>query len=484
MMSERQNLKYIEFFEEPCKYSAFIREDSPVDISYVIVDDEPGPYIQYIYDIVESGRVYLAITAPFSDKTLRLLRGEEISFSQEYGSVSLRIRNLTQCLLLLDMRNDSSQSFEGYNRGKNEIAGYQFRRRLKRFPGKTSFVTRYGRGMLEKMGISGAYGIVPLSIKTPYRGPMGNQDVQKLYEVFHHLEFELNSISGNLIQDKGSTVLIIFNGQKFPIKNSKSVQAFKVLVTNKGKEMSNKDLCELIGYRPRGGTIFKDKSKESVIQDGLTISSGSSDCFEKISRHERKKFKEKYAFTKVKIKEIRNKIDLLNNKINVENDSLGRLKSEFYKKISEEFGNDLNISRFNSVDLGTISSELCNEDQEYYNKIYARYLSETKKIYEKKKRIELRLKKCEAMLRETQKSNREAYLFGFKGKLQGDLWKIPSDRRDKITDYVRKLIPRLINQLEIINDPSPSILIKHITDNIVQSGRTIKCAGRDTWTID
>jgi len=96
--------------------------------SCIAVDDKPGELRPLLGRLVEEEICSQALSLPFGNLALELLNGNSVKHTE---SVSLSIPNIDKCILLLDMRNQEDQTFEGYDKSLSEIAGAQFYNKIK-----------------------------------------------------------------------------------------------------------------------------------------------------------------------------------------------------------------------------------------------------------------------------------------------------------------------------------------------------------------
>ncbi len=277
----------VEFFEEPNKYTFYTREDADNVISCVVVEDEPGPYLDLVAEVVDSGQCKMALTAPFTDKTLALLSGQRVLFGDDESPVPVALPDLTRCVVVMDMRNDSSQKFAGYDPTKHATAGIQFVRQLPGFPGRLFFATRYGRELLDAAGISGAYGVVPLRIKAGYRGKMPREDREAIKTALGlaltHCAFQ----QLNCIEPRGDFFQIVYRGQITIAKNNVGARILYALLQAGREGKSDRDLCQAVGYKPqasKGSRGTRSITATEMRGGGLTL----ADEVEVITSEERK----------------------------------------------------------------------------------------------------------------------------------------------------------------------------------------------------
>ena len=261
-------LKFTEFTEEPSDYLICFNPDSTSDITCVIVEDDPGPYLDFVQDVVQSGLCGTAMTAPFTDSTIQLLQGQEVTFGADSECARMRIPNPQHCVLVLDMRNETEQTFKGYNPKDFAICGYQFFRQLRGFPGKVFFATRYGRRLLEEKGLTGAFGVVPLELKSDYHGPMPAPDKQKLLATLDLALVQCDVSSVYRITRRGDAIDITFQGEVstlMPGKDGpkKSGLAFMAVVQSGPEGLTDEQIAEQIGYQSRPDSSQDDSEDSS-----------------------------------------------------------------------------------------------------------------------------------------------------------------------------------------------------------------------------
>lgn len=248
------------YTENPSDYLLCSDPDNQTDVTCVIVEDNPGPYLDFVQDIVQSGICSMAMTAPFTDITLQLLRGQPATFGNGSDRTTVALANPAHCVLILDMRNGDSestvQSFAGYDANRFELAGYQFFKQLRGFPGKVFFATRYGRDLLEEMGVTGAFGVVPLNLKSDYHGPMQESDKQKLLAALDLVllpidpsgVYRMTRRGDVIVMTSGGEIASIMPGKEGP---SKPAIAFMEVVKAGPVGLTGEELARRIDYKPR-----------------------------------------------------------------------------------------------------------------------------------------------------------------------------------------------------------------------------------------
>jgi hypothetical protein len=241
----------VEFYEARSKYTYYLREALRSSVSCVIVDDEPGPYPSLIAETVDSGQCKMALTAPFSDKTLSLLRGDAVTFGDVDHTVPVKLPNLSHCVLILDMRNEARQLFTGFDESRFEVAGIQFLKQLKGFPGRVFFATRYGREWIDKEGLR-FYGVVPLQVKAgPGGGSLGQQDREAIKTTIGQALTHCPLAEVNSIELDGKFCRIVWGGEIILLKNSVETRILYQLLRAAPSGMPDTELCKLVGYKPR-----------------------------------------------------------------------------------------------------------------------------------------------------------------------------------------------------------------------------------------
>ncbi len=244
-----------QYTEEPSDYLICFNPDNHTDISCVIVEDDPGPYLDFIQDIVHSGTCRLAMTAPFADRTINFLRGQPVIWGEGHERITLALDNPAHCVLILDMRNGISsstvQSFAGYDVQRFDLAGYQFFKQLRGFPGKPFIATRYGRDLLEEQGITGAFGIVTLGLKSDYHGPMQESDKRKLLAALDLVMIQCDVSAIYSMSPCGDHMQITFAGEITSIGISKPALAFMEVVRAGNDGLTDDELAEHIEYTSR-----------------------------------------------------------------------------------------------------------------------------------------------------------------------------------------------------------------------------------------
>lgn len=250
-------LKYAEFTEEPSVYTICSNTQSSTGVSCIIVEDDPGPYLNFLSEIVSSLSYHIVMTAPFAASTLRLLKGEEVIFGQGRMAPKVRIPDLSRCVVILDMRNETPQSFPGYEPKQFDMAGYQFFKQLRGFPGKVFFATRYGRAKFEEMGIHGPFGVIPLAIKAGYHGALMDADKQKIMAALDNALILCDVSSVYRIVRRGDVIDITYGGEVASIMPGKEgpsrpALAFMAVVQAGPKGLKDEELSMRLDYEPRG----------------------------------------------------------------------------------------------------------------------------------------------------------------------------------------------------------------------------------------
>jgi len=264
-------ITFSEFTEEPAVYIASTDTASKKDISCVIVEDTPGIYFEFVQQLVDKGICRTAMTVPFSDKTIELLQGHEVVFGNKTDATKIRIPNPAHCVLILDMRNGDTastvQSFTGYDPLKFELAGYQFYKQLRGFPGKIFIATRYGREQLKAEGIDGVFGVISLDVKGDYKG-MPESVKADLLAAIDLVLIQLQPMDINRMVFKGkSTVEITYHGEVFSMPARKSILAFMEVVKAGDEGLSDEVLAKKIDYAPREKKKEPDPSASGEDKD-------------------------------------------------------------------------------------------------------------------------------------------------------------------------------------------------------------------------
>lgn len=259
------SLQHMQFSADPSDYLVCYRDDTGKDISCVIVEDTPGPYMDFIQDIVQDGTCRMAMTAPFSDQTLRLLQGHEVTFGSGDSTAKVRIPNLAHCVVILDMRNGDSQStvqnFQGYDPKDFELAGFHFYNQMCGFPGKPFIATRYGRAHLEEKGISGFFGIVSLEMKADFTGMMPEREKRDLKVALDLALVGCKTSQLCRMLSRGGSIEITLKGEICTPPASQGLLAFMEVIKAGPDGITDADLAKRIHYRPRSSG--KDASCET-----------------------------------------------------------------------------------------------------------------------------------------------------------------------------------------------------------------------------
>lgn len=135
-------------------YHVYEAESSASKWSCVVVDDHPGQYRKLLQKLTDEdeGLCSLALTLPFDDMSIRFLSGysiqvdlaEEEEGKRVHRQKHIKLPNKTKCVLLLDMKNDTEQTFQGNKNSDN--AGAYFSRAIRAsFEGEVVIVSRYSQ---------------------------------------------------------------------------------------------------------------------------------------------------------------------------------------------------------------------------------------------------------------------------------------------------------------------------------------------------
>ncbi len=239
----------------------------PNDVSFIVVEDDPGPYEELLQDVVNEGLCALAASVPFSGEAIRLLLGEDVTFGEAgEEQVNVRLPNGAHCVAILDVMNaGEGLSFPGYDESRPDLAGHQFFRQLRGFPGMAFFATRYGTAQLQAEGRG--YGIVPLKKEPDDHGPLSEADVSELRKALDNalVQFDVSNI--NRIDHRGSVVAITFHGQVCTPPAKREVLAFMALVQSKPDGLTAQELADAVGYKPRPKTEPNLESNTDASED-------------------------------------------------------------------------------------------------------------------------------------------------------------------------------------------------------------------------
>jgi hypothetical protein len=258
-------MKTDEFFSEPAKYLVCRAATSGNDVSLVVVEDDPGPYMDFLQDVVEQGLCSLALTVPFSHEAIRLLLGEKVSLGEDDTAVEVCLPNPTHCVAILDVRNTAGQTFPGYDPSRPELAGYQFFKQLRGFPGKPFFATRYGTEHVQAQG--SGYGVIPLEKEPDDHGPLMEADLLKLRAALDNAMVQVDVSEINRMVHRGSTIEITFHGQVCTPPAKREVLAFMALVQSGPDGLTAQKLADAVGYKPRAPKPVVQGEKEDIAED-------------------------------------------------------------------------------------------------------------------------------------------------------------------------------------------------------------------------
>lgn len=252
-------LSLVEFTEAPSDYLICSNPGCAMDVSCVIVEDDPGPYLDLVQDIVAGGKCILAMTAPFTDNTIRLLQGQPVQFGLN-NTAQVQLPNLQHCVVILDMRNgekvSTEQTFTGYNPKEFALCGFQFFKQLRGFPGKIFIATRYGRSLLDQQGISDVFGVVQLQSKMEFERTMPEEDKQKVLAALNMalLPFDVSHVYRIALRE--NNIDITFRGEMTLLgpgkgEPKKSGLALMAVIQAGGEGISDEDLARRIGYQEK-----------------------------------------------------------------------------------------------------------------------------------------------------------------------------------------------------------------------------------------
>lgn len=177
--------------------------DFSTTISCIIVDDKPAFYSGVLQDILHRGIARMAMTIPFCDEALDLLRGRDILLGADDRCFRVRIPSLINCILIVDLENgvhkSSGFTFNNYNADDYLDAGLQFYRQLGGFPGRFFFTSRRGVDELSKIGIPSSMGIVKFRADNDYNDVMSRDDRASLLKALFVNRVGLDCFARSLI---------------------------------------------------------------------------------------------------------------------------------------------------------------------------------------------------------------------------------------------------------------------------------------------
>ncbi len=276
------------FMDAERRYFVFEDETNKNNCCCIVVEDEPGAYRKLLKDLVESGVCRMAAAVPFSDVSIDLLNGKEVKFE----NISIEIPILSRCVVVLDMRNESSSSFDGEQ--DKALAGYYFKKRISG-SARSFFATRYGSARFRADGLNGMYGFIDLEFK----GGMSNvaltgQDLQRVQSAVRIGLEDACYMTGNSILCYNDTVIFNFQGWVVPFPAKKPTKLLVEIIKSGSKGIHNNELCRLIestAYIPELAEL-PEIDLEELGPDGSMHVSGGRKVKETISADDIRKMQD------------------------------------------------------------------------------------------------------------------------------------------------------------------------------------------------
>ena len=288
----------------------------------------------------------------------------------------------------------------------------------------------------------------------------------------------------NKIVKCGRMYRFIFLGVETIIPSITSARAMYYLIKNKDKGVSDEELCELIGYRPRTGSSETTNTERMCIPQKLTSTNLSGQVFEYITYQERKNAQVKFTYIRNKsIPELKLDIEALDQEIAVLRNKQAEITKKCRVELDNFFGREF-ISEFSaSWQLDTTYPELCTSDREIFERVVEKALAKVRELEAKICELEKDRKDKLQILKQTQKTCNESFRWGYKSYPTGDgRWIVPR-KSTKEGDYVRKLKGRFLDYLRDKCHPRPVALIEEIEGSIIRIRGINKYVSDEEWEI-
>lgn len=488
-----------EYFEEPSKYALCTNADASTKLSWVVVEDDPGPYLELLAETVQSGRFGLAMTAPFSDKTLALLSGDRVAFGD--NRVEVQIPDLSRCVVVLDMRNDAKQSFREFDQEEYEIAGYRFFQRMGGFPGRVFIATRYGRDLLDAKGYTGYFGVVLLKMKMGHKGAMPSEDREAVLTALGHALTQASPRDLNVFELGKDFAKIIFHGETFPAKNRVGIRILFELLKEGSKGVPDVELCRRVGYAPkpkRGAASRKASGAVSAIQDGLVDTSAPS----VVNADDRKAAQDSLDAEKRVLDAKRENREAAEQAVIVVKEKAGKLIKNMLARIEDGLGDHLELEDSDERTSLSVLRNMLAERQEREQagevilsderELVSQLYDEIDTIDGEMEKAVLALNQASQQFAESRRRYDDLYrickLSHYDATQKG--YVVPKKASDE-ADFVRQYVPgpdskdrqrRIVQEL-LDTKPVSNAFVRHVEQFICRDGGVSKYTGSEKWVV-
>ena len=288
----------------------------------------------------------------------------------------------------------------------------------------------------------------------------------------------------NRIVNCGGTYRIYFNGEEATIPANVPAKYLDHLIKNRGIEVSDKAFCDAIGYRPRKATPINGNNESLCFEQELTSTNFPSQVHEIITSKERKIKQEEYSYLRGEKFKLEGKIESLSQEIKQVEKKRGVLLKNFKSELVDLFGPEFGFELCALMESQLSFETLCTDDQEILQQKLTEFTNRVQPLDAKLVDLHKDREEKSRLLKETQKSCNESYVWGFKSVSIGNGDCMVPCKNTRVRDYVRKLKGRTLHYLRTKCHPPPELLIKEIQENVIRTPGITKYVGNEEWLIE